>query len=327
VEFATLLAAAVAGKHLPEQDTVLFGAAVVDLRVEGLIGPLAPGAAGREREMVQSLALVALRGLGVTEEWVHVDPPEKIARTYLDRKKKRVPHVAGIASAVTQHIVVVRVLGEARKVRCPNITCIYVNGNNLIIGAGMTRRVIGCEMDAKVERPETRKFKDNRLLDTVRTNRVQLVIAGLTILRAWLVARPTTTIDLTLLDFFERSARTRSALVWLGCADPGGTMQASRANDPYQVQRSVVIAEWNRVLGRKEFLQRDIIAAASGDPPLFASGDPALLAALMASRLPEAGYLVYAKFTLVVGVRLQEPQPWIGERVREGTLIEIPQNL
>jgi AcrR family transcriptional regulator len=66
-EFAALLAAAIAGRHLPEQDTVLFGAAIVGLLVEGLIGPLAPGAAGREREIVQSLALIALRGLGVTD--------------------------------------------------------------------------------------------------------------------------------------------------------------------------------------------------------------------------------------------------------------------
>jgi AcrR family transcriptional regulator len=66
-EFAALLAAAIAGKHLPEQDTVLFGAAIVGLLVEGLIGPLAPGAAGGEREIVQSLALIVLRGLGVTD--------------------------------------------------------------------------------------------------------------------------------------------------------------------------------------------------------------------------------------------------------------------
>jgi AcrR family transcriptional regulator len=66
-EFAALLAAAIASKHLPEQDTVLFGAAIVGLLVEGLIGPLAPGAAGGEREIVQSLALIVLRGLGVTD--------------------------------------------------------------------------------------------------------------------------------------------------------------------------------------------------------------------------------------------------------------------
>ena len=51
-EFASLIAAAVAGKHLPEQDAVLSAAALVGLLVEGLIGPLAPETAGRERDVV-----------------------------------------------------------------------------------------------------------------------------------------------------------------------------------------------------------------------------------------------------------------------------------
>jgi AcrR family transcriptional regulator len=66
-EFASLISAAVAGKHLPEQDTSLSAAALVGLLVEGLIGPLAPEAKGRERDVVQSLALVALRALGVAD--------------------------------------------------------------------------------------------------------------------------------------------------------------------------------------------------------------------------------------------------------------------
>ena len=64
-EFATLIAAAVA--HLPEQDAALSAAALVGLLIEGLIGPLAPDATGRERAVVQSLALVALRALGVAD--------------------------------------------------------------------------------------------------------------------------------------------------------------------------------------------------------------------------------------------------------------------
>jgi AcrR family transcriptional regulator len=66
-EFSARIAAAVAGGHLPEQDATLAGAALVGLLIEGLIGPLAPDAAGREREMVQSLALAALRALGVAD--------------------------------------------------------------------------------------------------------------------------------------------------------------------------------------------------------------------------------------------------------------------
>jgi AcrR family transcriptional regulator len=66
-EFSARIAAAMAAGRLPEQDAALAAAAVVGLLVEGLIGPLAPKASGRERETVQSLTLAALRALGVAD--------------------------------------------------------------------------------------------------------------------------------------------------------------------------------------------------------------------------------------------------------------------
>ena len=66
-EFALRITAAVTGRHLPDQDAALAAAALVGLLVEGLIGPLAPETSGRDREIVQSLALVALRALGVAD--------------------------------------------------------------------------------------------------------------------------------------------------------------------------------------------------------------------------------------------------------------------
>jgi AcrR family transcriptional regulator len=66
-EFAALIAAAMPGKHLPEQDATLAAAALLGLLVEGLIGPLAPETAGREREVVQSIALIGLRAIGVAD--------------------------------------------------------------------------------------------------------------------------------------------------------------------------------------------------------------------------------------------------------------------
>ena len=66
-EFAARIAAASAGSHLPDQDAPLAAAALLGLLIEGLVGPLAPEAASREREIVQSLTLMALRGLGVAD--------------------------------------------------------------------------------------------------------------------------------------------------------------------------------------------------------------------------------------------------------------------
>lgn len=66
-EFVSLISAAIADKHLPEQDAALSAAALLGLLVEGLIGPLAANSAGRERETAQSLALLGLRALGVAD--------------------------------------------------------------------------------------------------------------------------------------------------------------------------------------------------------------------------------------------------------------------
>jgi AcrR family transcriptional regulator len=66
-EFAARITAAVSGRHLPDQDAALAAAALVGLLVEGLIGPLASATSGRDREIVQSLALIALRALGVAD--------------------------------------------------------------------------------------------------------------------------------------------------------------------------------------------------------------------------------------------------------------------
>ncbi len=66
-ELGARIAAAVAEGRLPEQDTALAAAALTGLLIGGLIGPLAPDASGRERDVVQALALTALRALGVAD--------------------------------------------------------------------------------------------------------------------------------------------------------------------------------------------------------------------------------------------------------------------
>jgi AcrR family transcriptional regulator len=85
-EFASRIAAAAAGGHLPAQDAALAGQALLGLLVEATIGPLAPDATGRERDVVQSLALIALRAIGVADARARglvvqtALPPETAAR-------------------------------------------------------------------------------------------------------------------------------------------------------------------------------------------------------------------------------------------------------
>jgi AcrR family transcriptional regulator len=85
-EFSSRIAAAATGGHLPAQDAVLAGNALLGLLVEATVGPLAPDATGRERDIVQSLALIALRALGVADARARglvvqtTLPPETAAR-------------------------------------------------------------------------------------------------------------------------------------------------------------------------------------------------------------------------------------------------------
>lgn len=66
-EFTALITAAASRGQLPEQDVGLATAALLGILIEGLLGPQTPGTAGRERDVVQSLTLIALRALGVTD--------------------------------------------------------------------------------------------------------------------------------------------------------------------------------------------------------------------------------------------------------------------
>ena len=66
-EFAGRITAAIVEGRLPQQDAEVAAAAITGLLIEGLIGPLAPDPSGRERDIVQSLTLAALRSLGVAD--------------------------------------------------------------------------------------------------------------------------------------------------------------------------------------------------------------------------------------------------------------------
>jgi hypothetical protein len=124
-----------------------------------------------------------------------------------------------------------RILGESRTAIVPTNALFLASGNNLQINGDMHRRIIAARIDAG-ENPEVRTFKRPKLLDWVRNNRARLVVAGLTVLRAYEVAgRPDQKIP-EYGSFEEWSQRVRNALVWLGEADPCLTRARFKESDP-----------------------------------------------------------------------------------------------
>src|SRR5262245_54421577 len=120
-------------------------------------------------------------------------------------------------------------------------------GNNLMIGGDLPRRTLLCRLDAKVERPEPREFEHD-VIEVAYKERAKLVVAVLSILRAWQVAKAP--VQAKPLGLFKRwSRRVRAPLLWLDCADPCESIKEIRDKDPGLAELEAILLQWKRRLG------------------------------------------------------------------------------
>jgi putative DNA primase/helicase len=155
-----------------------------------------------------------------------------------------------LCQAIERPVVELRILGRSEKVRIESRgTSMFATGNNFTVLGDLTRRVITVNLDPEVERPELRQF-DFDPVERVLADRGKYIAAALTIGRAYVVAdRPG---RLPRLASFEGwSDLVRSALVWLGKADPVQSMESARAEDPERVELSELLEAWAKVMGRE----------------------------------------------------------------------------
>jgi hypothetical protein len=153
-----------------------------------------------------------------------------------------------LCSMLTQEVVQARILGKSEMIRLPSNSLVMATGNNMVIAGDMARRVLMCRIDSKQERPDTRQFTFD-VRDMVREMRGELVVAGLTILRAYFVAGRPQKMDK--IGSFEQWNFIREALVWLGQADPAETRNYLFANDPRKAVLAELLNEWYECLGSK----------------------------------------------------------------------------
>jgi hypothetical protein len=130
---------------------------------------------------------------------------------------------AAMDAAITGQEVSDRILGSTAMVRMPLITTWFATGNNVQLKGDMQRRVVHVRLESPEAHPEDRKgFKHPNVERYAREHRNELVIAALTVLRAWRISGDT--IDLKPWGSFAGwSDLVRGALVWCGYADPGET--------------------------------------------------------------------------------------------------------
>lgn len=166
-----------------------------------------------------------------------------------------------LCQAVERPTVRLRRLGGSDIFEIESRATFFATGNGLRVKGDMTRRTIICNLDAGVERPESREFHHSPVED-VLANRGLYVAAILTIVRAYAHAgfpdklRP-------LASFEEWSDLVRSALVWLGLPDPVETTESAREDDPELNALRDVLSNWNSAIGTREVTVREAIEIAT----------------------------------------------------------------
>ncbi len=160
---------------------------------------------------------------------------------------------------LSQETVKGRILGASKTAEVPTTSLWISTGNNLRISGDLTRRTLLCEMDANMERPAERIFSRDLYKWGVE-NRPQLVVACLTILKAFLQAGKPGAKDLKRMNGFnDWSELVRGALVWLGRSDPLETQAQIESADPEREMLSGAMSSWWDCLGDRPVTTSDLL--------------------------------------------------------------------
>jgi hypothetical protein len=130
---------------------------------------------------------------------------------------------------------------------CRGMT-MYANGNNINIVADLVRRTIKCRIDAKMNRPEARKFKHNPI-ETVLKNRGKYVSAIFTIVKAYMAKEEKVDDTMILAGLGDWKEKVCHPLMWLGHVDPAMSTEELRALDPERNALEEYVEELNREFG------------------------------------------------------------------------------
>ena len=176
-----------------------------------------------------------------------------------------------------------RILGLTKGKDRRNTWTLCANGTNLRIKDDVTRRTLVVRMDAKMDQPQHRAFK-NQPVERASADRGRYIWAALTLVLSYRAAGMPGRLASIGDPFAEWSDNVRSALVWLGYADPVETMTITREHDPNRQARMVILRAMFNAYGSAPRTAGEMIADAKAGT--LNSGKGKLLE--VAVRSPEA---------------------------------------
>jgi putative DNA primase/helicase len=145
-----------------------------------------------------------------------------------------------------RRLIRIRILGKSEAPECEWRGVLLATGNNITLYGDMTRRGLIANLDAKVERPELRKFSFDPI-ERALSNRGAYVAAAITIARAYIASSKPKVCN-PLGSYGEWSDAVRSPLVWLGCEDPVQSMDRAHEEDPVRRAINTLITLWRKCL-------------------------------------------------------------------------------
>ncbi len=134
-----------------------------------------------------------------------------------------------------------RVLGRSEIQTLRWRSVLLGSGNNIVVRGDTTRRVLVSRLEPAEENPETRQnFRHSPLLAWIRSERARLVVAALTILRAFFLAGRPRCGCATWGSFEAWSELIPPAIVWAGGADP--MLSRPREDGEHDPEKGALIA-------------------------------------------------------------------------------------
>jgi hypothetical protein len=172
---------------------------------------------------------------------------------------------AWLCSILTSETHQGRILGRNEMMQVPTTTLFLATGNKLVIQGDLRTRALLCRIDPKHEKPEEREFKVE-LRDLFHRKRVELVTAGLTLMRAYLVGGEKSSVFRPWGRFEKWSQFCREPLMWLGLTDPCDSYNLIAQDDPERQEHMQMMAAWEATFGlAKKTTTREAIESVALD--------------------------------------------------------------
>lgn len=157
-----------------------------------------------------------------------------------------------------------RILGVSQMLTVRTGTTWLATGNNLTVAGDLRTRTLLVRLNAHCENPEQRYF-DGDLRVWIQRHRPELVVAALTVMRAYIVhgSRPP---EMRPWGRFEHwSEMVRAPLMWLGFEDPCASLALLERDDPTRRELLQMMSAWHAIFGSDAVTTRDVIREAAGE--------------------------------------------------------------